>query len=231
MKIKITAELRKTLRLLIFFSGIIVISQCNTSNKVASSFDKRKYTPGHFSDLTAKVNDISTPSGTAGSIQSMDESVINQDGNKPPSADITNLDKKDMTRTSPVIPQFIIAIQKRLGMNFLINGAEVNSKSANSTLKASASSQLLTPHDPHDDYSRGGNHINGNANSYLTAWLVCLGVALICWLLLLSWINQSINGTTNTNYGSGCAFLLIGALASIAAVVLFILWIVALASN
>lgn len=234
MKIKFSSDLKNVARVLFLFAGLMVIAQCNTSNKVASSFDQRKYTPGHFSLPTAKINRSSTPASSDGDADISDQSVHVRPSDKRPSYTVANSSGSNLkAHTTAAIPRFILAAQKKLGFNLITTASQADNE--NGSLKKSPSTKLLLPYNPHGDYMREDVLPPHAARVYLTAWLVCLGVAVIFWLLFLAWATQAASGASNPNTpsydNSGCTFLLIGTLASIAAVVLFILWIVALATT
>ncbi len=228
MKKQLGTGIANLSKILFLFAALMVIAQCNTSNKVASGFGKRKYTPGRYTDQTARINGSYTPAGPGSEVQAAGART----DAKPVSPSGSNASPIPAAHplTAPV-PPLVIAAERKLGVNILSGNTKTDNGNAAISLKESASHKLQIPHDPRGDYSRDSDNSARKQASYLTAWLVCLGITIICWLVLLGELNSTANSPTYSNgYGTGCVLGLIGTFAFIAAVVFFILWIIAIAS-
>jgi len=96
--------------------------------------------------------------------------------------------------------------------------------------KSNVSLKENMPYNPYHNYNddNGHNRHSSSASTLLVAWLVCLGIALLCLLLFSA---EATPVATGASVGAGCLLLTLMTLAAIASIVLFILWIVALAQG
>lgn len=69
MKVRFPSYFENFAKMLLLVVVVLAIAQCNTSNKVASSFAKRKYTPGRYLDPNATTNGDYAPAGSSKDVQ------------------------------------------------------------------------------------------------------------------------------------------------------------------
>jgi hypothetical protein len=198
----------KLLRFFLLAGGIAFFSYCSTSPKTASSFGKRKYTKGYFSDPVAKLKMDYTPFNSIESNTSYkySQNTYNQSNNiygYPVTTDAKN---------NFTVPRKQVSYQNK-------TGGDVDFK-RQSSLQNNTSVKECPAGD--DKPSDGYNHriySGPDSTTYLVAWLTCLGIALLIALL------AAAAGSGNL----GCFLTGIGVFAFIAAVIFFVLWLVAIA--
>jgi len=229
MNIKCNFGIRKFFKFLFPLILVVFISYCNTSNKVASNFEKRKYTPGHFYAPTAKINMNympDSPDSVSGSLSSSGASNIKY--NTLPTSSSSGVTPKASKHAAPA---FIIAAEHKLGIKELTNNNLPANNNISSLNQHSTIKEEQPPYEHSHDY---GNH-SSKASTFLAGWLICLGVSILCWFLLIAWAESAASspsgGSGPSFEGSGCAIIMLGTFAGIASIVLFILWIVAISSG
>ena len=207
------------------FGAVVALSYCTTAPKTASSFGKRKYTKGHFSDPVAKIKTEYSPYSENNTMASPQP---NQKEDVDKSNFINKSEKKDIKANFTAATQTLkttISNQVKQTVGAIANNI-ASSGNNNVSLKenSSVSSQ---PYDP------GGHPYqheeNNKASTYLLAWLISIIVALICFFLFVGEANNIANGGSAA-VSTGCLLLTLMVIAFIAAIVFLILWIVALSN-
>lgn len=211
MILKNIIKAQKLFKVLFLFGVVGFFAYCTSStNKMASSFSKRKYTKGHFSDPVAKTNPEYLPYGSNIPAAAKNHLQAQVADNHTSTTDTkTNFNSPAKTASS--------------------NSVEIT-KSSSISYKNNVSLKENLPYNPYHHYNDDNSHDShsSNASTLLVAWLVCLGVALLCLLLFSS---EATTVATGASVGAGCLLLTLMTLAAIASIVLFILWIVAIAQG
>ncbi|HTA27421.1 MAG TPA: hypothetical protein VK809_06520, partial [Bacteroidia bacterium] len=197
---------------------------CTSSPKTASNFGKRKYTKGHFADPVAKVKMEYKP---------YDDSTISPGTHATPSENSDNTavtkysDKKDVqpgftTKPTNVAPPFG-SQPKQEAYSIAKNPSSANPEN-NVSLKENSTVNAYPYVEQSHPYERSGND---NSSGLLIAWILALAISVLCYLLLIAYITSVATGASATA-GTGCLLVVLGTFAFVAAIVLFILWVVAL---
>lgn len=201
-----------TLRTLKF--GILVIIACcfvycNTSNnKITSSFLKRKYTKGHFSDRPGKVNTYYITYNN----------IIMPDDIKPaPERTLDNIALPNSNQRNDKLIPFPILFPKLL--KYAGSITRNNNKVSYSPSPEGPASLPGHPDIKHND------HGFAKAKPYLVGLAICVAVILFMTFLIASPTEVSANYVP---FG-GCFFILIALLAAIVGIVFLILFLCALA--
>ncbi len=215
------SKIRSLFKFILLFGAIAFLSYCTSSPKTASNFGKRKYTKGHFADHVAKVKMEYTPYDE----RSVAPTVhANHSENSDNIATTKHSDKKDINQnftakaTTAVTPfgnqpkQPAIAIANR--------PAETTN---NVSLKENSTVSAYPYAEQGHPYQHGGGD---NSSGLLLAWVLALAVSVLCYLLLIAYATSAAAGSATA--GVGCFLVIFGTFAFVAAVVLFILWVVAL---
>ena len=214
-------NLAKNVSIVLLMVIVTFVFSCNSGNTVASNFGKRKYTRGHFNDPVAKVK---TNYSTGTPSAALSQPIISENNwvENPLPVKSSSLEKPDfgtpgstnqvnLTPNKPAIPT---------------TAKNNNPESKNNvSLNENSTTGYEHPYEHGDQnhiYRRGGSD---QAGTYLTVWLVCLALAIIC-LLLFAAAASSIG---SSGIGAGCLLLTLSGLGFILAIVFFILWIVAIA--
>jgi hypothetical protein len=192
--------MRETLKVFLFFCLIAFLSSCTSSNKLAFSFSKRKYTKGHFSDAIKKVK-------VDNKTYVYNSSIINL--NRPLNKEL----KKAIVSKTNIIKHMEFASANRIG----IVKVPIISNNRNTYLKIN----LMMPAYPDNDPHSTGHH--SKASKYLLSWLICLGVALISYFFCL----ELALGTSSSTSAIGASIILgyFSVVALLVALVFFILWL------
>ena len=200
--------------------AIAFLPYCSSSDRGASSFAKRKYTKGHFSDPVAKVKTDYKSYGAATTVSPVNHLQNTGVENTPftkTTASANNIDansnhaNRDKQNTTG-------------GINISKSPAVYGN--GNASLKESSASLADHP------YDHGGGHMyqhgdGDRAGTYLLVWILCLAGAILCFLLLAT-LSASSVGAGGSELGAGCFLLSFSTLLFIAALVFFILWIIEL---
>src|SRR5690348_15694079 len=97
----------KRLYPLLFLAATLSIFSCNTGNKLASSFGKRKYTRGYFTDVPASV-------GTPNSMNITVHESKTENLNKPKEYSVENTEaNKILVPTEPRVNSFATTESKQ----------------------------------------------------------------------------------------------------------------------
>ena len=199
---------QKLFKVLFLFGIVGFFAYCTSStNKLASSFSKRKYTKGHFSDPVAKTNLDYSPYG----------------------ANITLAPKNQLQ--APPVENTPAAVNEKAGIkgtakSISSKGNEIT-KSPVISYKNNVSLKENMPYNPYHHYGDDNGHDqhSSSGSSFLLAWILCLIASVICFLLLVA-DAASFGAGIGGGLGAGCVLYVLGGFLFIAAVVLFILWIV-----
>jgi hypothetical protein len=211
------SNLRKLIPFAIVAIVITMLASCSSSNQMASSFSKRKYMPGRFSDPIAKVK--TGAANTIASVANDTKNVVNE---------IKTLAKAEKTTEPSAIaqakPVYIKADKPKLAAKasaqshlaakavvMAVDKKEVNSTEQTSSVYASPNSLESTMSD------------NGGHHHYFGYFLICL-------LLMLLFLILAAGSAVSGSGGGALLFVLLYIFAGIAALVFLVLWIINLAS-
>jgi hypothetical protein len=223
------SKLRKLVPALFILLAVAFLSSCNSSNKVASSFGKRKYTKGHFSDPIAKLKMEYKPSNTAALSMA-----------QPKKVEVKNTPavQKSNTNASTTVAannKATNAVANTAGTQTRHEALKVHS--SKSTGISIAYNKLLTTSEKlgattTQDNSVAGYNEHGSASSsssgmnhYLKMCLIFLAIWLICILLVVVFAVGSV-ASGGTGFGAAVLFDLIAWICFLVSVVFFILWLI-----
>ena len=184
---------QKLFKVLFLFGIVGFFAYCTSStNKLASSFSKRKYTKGHFSDPVAKTNLDYSPYG----------------------ANITLAPKNQLQ--APPVENTPAAVNEKAGIkgpakSISSKGNEIT-KSPVISYKNNVSLKENMPYNPYHHYGDDNGHDQHSSSG--SSFLLLVADA------------ASFGAGIGGGLGAGCVLYVLGGFLFIAAVVLFILWIV-----
>ena len=217
------SKVRNLLRVTLLFGVVALLSYCTSSPKTASSFGKRKYTKGHFSDPVAKVKMEYKP-------YDEDKIATSTQAAKSVGTENTTLTKIS-DKKKEIIGTYVAAAKK------VETVVEKQAKSIGHAIAKSplvvATNLSLKENSVSNSYpyvEHGYIHEHGDDNkksTYLLIWIIALVVSLLC--LLIAAAAFSIT-TSTAGCSTGCILLSISSLAGLVAIIFFILWLVALSS-
>jgi len=182
----------------------VLFSACSSSNQIASSFGKRKYTKGHITSPIVKLKtEYKSYTITAPVIPLQKVSVENTTLTKTATADVK------ANFSAPSKSSIVFNQPGKSPLNAITKNAETNTKDNVSLLENSTNAINIASGVGYQDH-------NGNAHRhhYLLDFFLCLLLFIVFGLLALS----ALSGF----------FGVLSWLFGIAAVVFFILWIVSL---
>jgi hypothetical protein len=213
----IYSKSRKLFPIALVAFAVAMLASCSSSNQFASSFSKRKYTPGHFSDPVAKVKQGNANTATAAIIVDNKVEANNTLLTKNEKATVktnfsTPAKPANVKNDKPVATALKTLKQHVFG----ITKAPVNT-SSNLSLQQTSTIQD-TP--AYGDHGGGGDRPH---HHYLLDCLLCL----LLWLVFIILAAASAVGGSGAGLG---LFAILAYIAAIAALVFFILWIVEIAS-
>lgn len=220
------ATVKKIFIFTLFCIGVTMLSYCTSSGgRGASSFAKRKYTKGHFSDPVAKVKtqykSYDAPKITANTPKSATEYQAGKPGINP-SASVPeasgNISSNKSGKKADIYSQSSVTPDNS---STPVAGNNDASVTDNSEAK------------PWGDHNYGDmhrdDHHGGGPGGLLLGWILCLVGSLLCILIYVAIIAGSASASAGTAaIGTGCILFTLSGLLFIAAIVLFVLWIVAL---
>jgi hypothetical protein len=191
--------------------AIAILASCSSSNQFASSFGKRKYTTGHFSDPVAKVKTDNKPGISNTIVQ-----TTNGTNNAVASNNVLTKTEKTVVKVpfsaQKNKPQVAKTTSTPNPVGLVIAKTPLVNSSDNVSLKESSNYQAsqMASSSGYDGGNSGGRH------HYLGAFFICLLLWLLFGLIYLITLGPLVG------------FLAV--ICFIAAVVYFILWLVTLAS-
>jgi hypothetical protein len=195
-----------------------MLASCSSSNQMASSFSKRKYMPGHFSDPIAKVK-----TGV--------ENAIASAANDTKKA-VNEIRTAEKTEEAKIAEPSVIAQAKPVSLkaenNKLLAKVSQNHVAAKAVVLAvddnnknnvgEASDSYASPSSLESVQHDGGDH----HHHYLGDAILCFLLAILCWIIALG----SAVGGSGAGFG---LFAILSYLLFIAALVFFIVWLIHLA--
>lgn len=209
---------RKLIPIAIVAIVVSMLASCSSSNQFASSFSKRKYMAGHYSDPIAKVkvesknavtiaaNDNKKAINNNITVKKEEAKIAEPSTVTPVKSTNFKADKKDKL-ASGAASQHIVAKSEVPTVNDKNNTVEETSTS----IYASPTSAENTMHDS------GGSH------PYLLYFLVCI-------LLMILFLILAAGSAAGGSGGGALLFVLLYSITGILALVFLILWIISLVS-
>ncbi len=196
-------KIRNFLPLLVVASAVMFLASCSSGNKFASSFNKRHYTKGHFSDPVAKVKTDYNTSTAATMTHKVAKPAEIKD------APATHTNKAGINNNTQTPPVTVAANSNhKSGKNSSITVHSSKSKGLSVTKGSSNNSQNSTQKEntiSKSESEGGDTHYNnpssgGNVNILAIVGFICGTLGLIlCW------------------FGAGILFLIAGLICSIIA--------------
>ena len=196
-----------------------MLASCSSSNQFASSFSKRKYTTGHFSDPVAKVKapnvNASVLTVTGNNDLPVNNVQLAKNEKPAPKADFNSPAKSGHVAEKN---NSVFALMKTVkqGM-YRIAKVPVNSE-GNISLKGNSSIQ---------DSPAMGDHGGGGGGSTHRPYLL---YCLLCILLMLVFFILAAASVVSGSGGGLVFWAYLAYFAGLAATVFFVLWIIQLAS-
>jgi hypothetical protein len=209
------SNLKKLMPVAILAIVFSMLASCSSSNQFASSFSKRKYMTGHYSDPIAKVkvearNAVNIASSDIKEAVSESKITLNKEDGKISESNTTaNQKLSNYKAVQPVLAS------KHSSQKSVTNGlAAANGKKNVSTIEQN-SSTTSSPDSVEKTAGEGGHH------HYLGLFFLCLLLGLI--FLLLAAV--SVVGGSAAGLG---LFAILAYIMWIAAIVFLVLWIISL---
>ena len=205
--------------------AIAFLASCSSSNQFASSFSKRKYTNGHFSDPVAKVKASDKPGNYNSSNLNTrvtnnlvaNNAVIHQNQEKAIKVNFSHPVKSEYAKKDKPAIASIVKFKNDI---FSVTKSQVADN--NAPYAAFRETSTIQDSPAYGDHGGNGGRENGH-HHYLLDCLLCI----LLWLVFL------ILAAASVVSGSGAClglFAILAYIAAIAALVFFILWIVDIAS-
>ncbi len=224
MRTKHLHQLKNFFKFTLLFGAVAFLSYCTTSPKTASNFGKRKYTHGHFSDPVAKVKMEYKPSAEPNLAPTTHANPSENTANNllvKPSDKNNSKPTFTAKATNSVTPS---GNRPKQEAGTIAKNESAASANNNISLKVNSGVSAYPYVEQGHPYEHGGGD---RSSGLLVAWLLALGVSVLCYLLLIAYAASAASGTSVTA-GVGCFLVIFGTFAFIAAIVLFILWIIAI---
>ena len=208
-------------KLILLFTGLSFLTYCSSNNSVVSSFGKRKYTKGHFSDPVAKVKTDYMQGNPSISLAQQRIPQNNRTENSLPVKNASGFEKNNFGATANAKQP-----KDKSSIPFIAQNNNPESKN-NVSLKENSTAEYEHPYE-HGDHIYRQHGDSDHAETYMLTWILLVVAALVCILLLSTTAVGGIAAATNP-VGVGCLLGGIFVLLIILALVFFILWIVAIA--
>ncbi|HTA83586.1 MAG TPA: hypothetical protein VK783_11645 [Bacteroidia bacterium] len=214
---KIYSNLKKLMPVAILAIVFSMLASCSSSNQFTSSFSKRKYMTGHYSDPVAKVkveirNTANVASTDVKEAVSESKMSLNKEVGKI-SESYTAADQK-LSNYKAVQPALVSKHSSEKNMTNGLTAAADSKKNVN-TIEQN-SSATSSPDSIEKTTGDGGGH-----HHYLGLFFLCLFLGLIFLLLAAA----SVVGGSAAGLG---LFAILAYLMWVAAIVFLILWIISL---
>ncbi len=231
MKTSISSKLRNLVPAALVFVTVGFLASCTSSNKVASSFGKRKYTHGHFSDPVAKVKTNYKPAGPALAIaQPKGVDTKNTPAVQKFNSNTTTVATSDNKATAPVAATNSVTKAKHGLLNInLSKSSGLSISSGSTTLSLSSNNVSLKENSTNSQAGyneHGSSSSDSGMNHYLKMCLLFLAIWLICILLEIVFAVGTATTGSAGSFGLAVLFGLIGWICFIVSIVFFILWLV-----
>ncbi len=210
------SNLKKLMPLAVLAIVISMLASCSSSNQVASSFSKRKYMAGHYSDPIAKVrvevkNAVNVASSDAKEAVNNSKIALNKEEGKMVESNTIADQKSVNTVVQPDLASKHL-LQKNVTTG--IAAAAEGKKNVN-TIEQNTS--VSSPNSVEKTAGDGGHH------HYLGLFFLCLLLGLLFVILAAA----SVVGGSAAGLG---IFAILAYLMWLAALVFLILWIISLVS-
>ena len=201
-----------------------MLTYCTSNGgRLASSFNKRHYTKGHFSDPVGKVNttykNYKKPA-IASTTPKQESTTPNEKAQSASSGNNTSEGVQNNSNSTNTKQATATTV------NDNNNAPVTGDNNASAEENASASNPAV-------DYTGHGDRMAGppnNANGLLLGWILCLGLAILIIVIYYAILIGGIStGGAGTGIAAGCIVFVLATMLFIAAIVLFVLWIVAIA--
>lgn len=202
--------------------ALTILASCSSSNQLVSSFSKRKYTNGHFSDPAAKLNTSKKPGNSRLIENVVKQTVINsnlltQNQEEYIKVNFGHPVKSNFVKKDNPASRYLRTLKKTA---FTITQSSAsNSTNSNVSLKETPTIQDSPSYSDHGGNDGGGHY----HHHYLLDCLLCV----LLWLIFIILAAASVVSGSGAGLG---LFAILAYIAAIAALVFFILWIVDLAS-